>query len=536
MPMKLIIVDDEKITRDGLSESIPWSEFGIDAIYRCEDGKQALDLILEVKPQIVLSDIRMPVMDGIELAERVQKMLPGCKFIFLSGYSDKEYLKSAIQLNAVDYVEKPINTDELTRAIRKAVRLCREQSEDMKQKSELTGKLQKSIPLLKEKLALELLSKQPANNSLLGLYDFEELGMDARGTYITIVIKIYFPESAGPEQNQLLKMHIRYALEQYLAKNGTIYVLSFKDENFLVIHAGGGDTKSAGCINRMLQDILELTLDLLQNRGKVFITSGKQVRGVENIHESYHTAIIAMQKEFFTGCNHFAAYREEDAAPYSPYILKDHVVQQLENLVRNDREVEAAILLKRLSNELRSQKGLFAVHARGIYMRLAISLAAVAEERNISLCGDSDLKSHLLDSIANAHILDEIEACFTNCIHLIALQFKEKQDKSNSVFTATNYIKENYKKEDLSLQEIAKHIALTPTHLCHVFKKETGKTLNQFILEIRMEEAKKLLKDKRAKLYEVANSVGYSDSNYFAKAFKKYTGLTPTDFKEKYLL
>jgi two-component system response regulator YesN len=132
----MLIVDDEATTRKGLMEYISWGEIGVDAVYDAEDGQKGLELASAIHPDIVLTDVRMPRMNGIELAQRLKDMLPLCKVVFLSGYSDKEYLLSAINLQAVNYIEKPVDLEEVRRVIQKTVALCIEDRQRLDQTRE----------------------------------------------------------------------------------------------------------------------------------------------------------------------------------------------------------------------------------------------------------------------------------------------------------------------------------------------------------------------------------------------------------------
>jgi two-component system response regulator YesN len=160
----------------------------------------------------------------------------------------------------------------------------------------------------------------------------------------------------------------------------------------------------------------------------------------------------------------------------------------------------------------------------------------VAEERNIRLTDHENEKEFYWDEISRAGTLTEIEIYLIQKIELMFRIIEEKENKGNVVFSVLRYIQENFYDRNLSIKTIAEYTYLTPTYLCLIFKKETGKTINQYITEVRIEKSKEYLKNRKIKIYEIASRVGYSDANYYAKVFEKIVGLNPSDFREKYLL
>ncbi|MDF2988858.1 MAG: histidine kinase, partial [Eubacterium sp.] len=174
--MKLLIVDDEVNTRKGIIGRLPLSEMGITEVCEADDGINGLKAVSAFEPDIILTDVRMPRMDGVEMVYKIREQLPGCQVIFMSGYSDKEYLKSAIELKALNYIEKPINMNELKGALQASISLCEEE----RNKKKL---LKTSLSLISNELALQLISRTPDWLSIAGNINAAHLDIPQEGIF-----------------------------------------------------------------------------------------------------------------------------------------------------------------------------------------------------------------------------------------------------------------------------------------------------------------------------------------------------------------
>lgn len=176
--LKLIVIDDEEETRSGLIETIEWEKLDVRIAGQAEDGSEGYELALVSHPDIALIDVRMPGMDGIECAKAINRELPDCKIIFMSGYTDKEYLKAAIQLQAIDYIEKPIDNNEIYNVIKKTVLLCMSERVKKLREDEIKNKVEYSIKLMKQELAFELVHRNMDVNVLKSKYKEIDIPID----------------------------------------------------------------------------------------------------------------------------------------------------------------------------------------------------------------------------------------------------------------------------------------------------------------------------------------------------------------------
>jgi two-component system response regulator YesN len=416
--MKLLLVDDEWFTREGILEGIPWQNVGIEQVGQADDGIHALEAAGKLKPDILLTDVRMPRMNGTELARQIREKYPKCHIIFMSGYTDKEYMKAAIQLSATAYVEKPIDLLELQAAIEKTVRLSNEE----RKLDEMKQQLHASLPVLKHDLALQLVSRAAPYDNLAECARLIYSDLPVEADFATVVLKPLFP--AGKEDGgvALLFRTVMHAAVHLLNREGYLAIAAVKDDEYVVIHCC-----LEGKSMPMLADTSARLYETLNESGPIQISIGMKVSGIGHVRKSFRSALA-----------------------------------------------------------------------------------------NLPAAGEAGMPKLRISA------QDEREA------HEQAAKAK----KNPAVADIVAYIENNFDDEGLSLQRIAERMYLTPSYICVIFKEETNATVNQYIAQIRMDKAKQLLKDNRIKVKDVAAGVGYGDSNYFTKLFKKQTGLTPNEYRE----
>ncbi|WP_426348535.1 response regulator [Alloiococcus sp. CFN-8] len=402
--IKAIIVDDEQITRKGLLEYVNWKSADIEVVGEATDGLEGLHLAEKVKPDLAICDVRMPKMDGIEMAKNLRASLPLCSIIFLSGYSDTEYLKSAIKLKATDYIEKPFNLLEFQELINKTADHIRDEKRKRLEEQRKALNHEKSMLYFKNSLIEDIL-----NSSAI---DFDKL------------------------KDGLELLNIKFPL------NG------------------------------------EFLCQLIENRGD---NSEKQILQIIN------NLGIERKITFISGTIEnqvIILYRLRHKGDYEELLNYSNDVLDKLNNIHGLSVVSAFGEVKKELNELKESynEAKEAIKTRGYKIN----------NRVIEY-----------DSNKDKSIIREIE----------------------------EYIQNNYQK-NISINSIASAVYLTPQYLCKLYKKETGKTVNDFITQVRIEASKALLRDRRYKLYEIAERIGYNDANYYARVFKKITGLNPSDYRE----
>jgi len=508
--MRLLLVDDESYTRQGILGDISWDSLGITSVIEAKNGQEAFELALEQPVDILLTDVRMPIMNGIDLAYKLQTLYSDCRIIFMSGYSDKAYLKAAIELNAVRYIEKPLDIEELYAALQKSIRLL---EKERQQQSFVTS----SISLVHNTLCQEL-TKHHLEPQLLFQLIQEH--------YPT------FPQHAKQYQTLLIKKitgdrpFASYlplnALEKAINALGLPTIMGYKDEDYILVHLAIKPILTmveAYSLREKLEEHMLLPTEFV-------LLVGTTVTSLLDLAQSYENAVIH-STQLFIQPNQKVIFHT--TSHYKPYVFDELVYTQFKHaLSQHDFSMAKDIILG-ITYELRHQETLLEDQIKSyFYHFLLIIYNNLLTEDSLPL--DESRKFFLLSN------LDQLE---TYLIEKITLATQSKSTFGSSLSPSCqsiiDSIHQNYKDSDLSLTTISDSVHLSLSHMCVLFKKETDITVNQYITQYRIRQSLSLLLEDDAKLHFVAFHVGFKDGNYYAKLFKKIMGITPTAYRETIL-
>ncbi len=518
--MKLLLVDDEVLTREGVIASIDWEKLGITEIYQAEDGVEGLSLAKKYAPEIILCDVRMPRMTGIEMMEKIQSLYPDTVSIFMSGYSDKEYLKAAIKLHSINYVEKPLNISEIETAVIDAI--AKYKLTTRSHQNETKRKIQDASSLA---LALTLPENERDNEQIQQLIKELHLPINSSTFFTTWIMKFPYAEQLSSSFFSQIAVTMREYLKKY--KMQMLHVR--KHVQYLIFHVFGNFSPSSIFISG-LEGFLTGSC---QSAKYFFIARGSTVIGVHNVYSSYQKAVLLLQSSFFFHNQSLLTVdclKKCSLSSFSSHI-PDFIKSFSEALNTRDKE-KCDLLLTRLLKYYEQNTSLLPNEAKDMYYRLFMLLQETMLQSQIP-------SSHFLQQDGN--IISYLEKC-TNIYDLSATlqtqmdtlfdSFSSKSEENSTIFLIKEYIANQYARESLSVKDISEHVYLSTSYVCTLFKTETGQTLNQYITEYRMNKAKQLLRDPRYKITEISSRVGYADSNYFGKIFKKCVGLSPSDYRK----
>lgn len=515
--MKLLIVDDEELTRTGVISSVAWSSIGIDEVLQADDGLNGLELAREAKPEIILCDVRMPRMDGITMLERLEELLPDSVPIFMSGYSDKEYLKAAIKLKAVNYIEKPLNSDEIRAAVLEAHDLYI-QRQYSHQGADLLSKDTAS------KLAKELTVPYGNNRQKIDEYSKELPFTLQPGTnFTTFIVKL---DSSSELAAHTIR-EISMALDSFL-KNYHMHQLFVQKRALHLVYFLCSPNRP---VSGVLKDIGAFLTKHFSIYGKFYITCGETVTGISKAYQSYASAVILLQSSFFfpTGTFLFSHSSEDDA--YQPSIPSNPENEFSAHLAGRDQD-SCKKLLDTLFSVFHKNMSLLQNQVKDIYYKMFLALEDARKQQAVT-ASLSKNEENIADTMEHSFSLEELHQKLLDKTDDFFRDLQNSTGENPTIFLIKDYISKNYMNETLSVKDISAHVFLSTSYVCTFFKNETGKTLNQYLTEYRMERAKQLLADSRYKISDVSSKVGYSDGNYFGKSFKKYSGFSPSEYREK---
>ncbi|TBL75740.1 response regulator [Paenibacillus thalictri] len=517
--MKILIVDDEVIIRTGLAKVIKWKEIGLELLDPAASAEEALRRIPEERPHILLTDIRMKHMNGLDLAEKAREIIPELETIILSGYDDFVYMQQAIRQGVSDYLLKTSRPEE----IMKTVLQVKQRIEDKwKHHNQDQYKNQEIRKRLFERWIIEG-ETTPVDAELLPFY-LPQLfaGQTASGDRLQVFIITAEGWGDSPGSVSLLLFAVDNMLHELLPGETLIY----KQRIVLVTCR----EQQAVELDAYPAAVLQKIKSLLKCR--LHIAIGKTVRRREQLHDAYRAADyafsyktvldqpvlmfadIAARKGGKTVCT------QDEEHELSAILLEDDSVA-LKNWVISYVQPE----LDNPQTTIDSLESL--VHSAALSAHRWL-------ERAVSATGRSGMIEEQLQPFQlKADQVFLKDALFQHLLSIMEL-FHHRLAGGQTTHTqkAMAYIREHVGK-DISLQQVAKYVHLHPNHLSEVFKKEAGLTFGDYVTRQKIERAKEILSVSPAKIAEIAGTVGFDDFKYFSQVFKKITGMTPSEFREE---
>lgn len=516
---RILIADDEEDRRYDLIRNINWEKLGVSVAGEAEDGKEALSLALKVMPDIILTDVRMPKMNGIEFALQVRKIIPDCKIIFFSGFTDKEYLLSAIKMEAVDYIEKPIVFSEVIAAVQKAIALKKQKLE----KDEKAKGPGVNYSLLRNDIASEIIH-QGINRKLIK-EKINESGVDLSiDCFFTCIVLQFNGFKAKNDRFNNIRDYTTHIVESVMNGIDTKYFFNVLDEDHAVIYLTDATAQNILMIKKATSEIQYRLNDTYKTEGVVTIGVGKPFRGIENAYLSYQTAKGAVEKSFFTGYNSINIY---DDKPADSAIDIAEVEKIVKHIKKSDWNKSIELMRK------------FAEHAKKHGLQNISQVKEVLGKTEVYILdafssrgfGNKNVMEIEWSLNKNHFTMDELTDFLIRKLEKLSREIELDAHMDKRIRKALQYIHENYF-GDLSIAEIASNLNLAPNYLCNLFKKETGMTLNICILNTRIEIAKELLANNdEEKIDTIARKVGFNNAAYFSITFKKVTGLNPSEYR-----
>lgn len=520
--MKLLIVDDEQLTREGIVSSINWEVLGIEEILEADDGVNGLEMARKHRPDIVLCDVRMPRMDGIAMLERIEAMNPDVAAIFMSGYSDKEYLKAAIQLKAINYIEKPIDPKEIEETVSRAVEQCNQRARQRNAEAIHTN-------LAATQLAFQMTvpyhACQESIEKLCGQFH-QHYGTDKFKSVTTIIVKL---EEVPDAPTDLTYVHKQ--IHDYLKPMHLHIIYSEKRSYHVVYHIYGSIAPTGSTLTMIADRLSNLFGELCRH----YIAVGNTVEGIQQAYHSYETAVILLQNSyFFEPGSVLKTEMQESSLIFNIDALRE-ATEQYGRCIAQKEEQKTLEVLQQIYEACSHATNLMPNQVKSFYYDMFSELYKTRKSNQLL----TDFSIGNQDSI-----MDMVESCFSYFgLHKLLCEktksffaeIAQVKPENATIYMIRDYISNHYADSALSVKDISDYVKLSASYVCTFFKTGTGVTLNQYITEFRMEKAKQLLADPRYRIADISSAVGYSDGNYFGKSFKKYTGLSPSEYREKVL-
>ena len=515
-----MIVDDEQQTREGLRRFIEKQSMGIQRIMTAPSAMEALAIVEEHHPHIIISDIVMPGMDGIQFVKQCCEMQVSSRVIMISGHSQVEYLKSAIKLNVVDYILKPIDIKELLQVLKKVIHDIKEKQRVSQERVLIQQKLDESLPALREKFLLSLLDGGYTDSQSV-LDKCVYLGLDQVLADSFVVVDIHTHEEACDPQQVMasIRSHLPSALTVTKGQN-----------EFVAIHPMGSLEVEETCIRDKCHAIKE---QLHADHGAtVTIGIGVVVKSLVDIPASYQASVEAVHQQFLLGKGHIIFYSEIEKHDRRAFHISKAVQGELLQAIyaRDMGAVER--IMHSIFQPLYLMHGLSNQAMDAIRVKLIELVVKVINDTKIA-GQQEDTTNVPWRELLNLSTLKDIEQWLMQKFRWICGSLDANMDSKSTkiIHVVKSMVREHYDRP-LNVQIISQDLRISPNYLSALFKKETGIKFTEYLSNIRMEKAKSLMENPELKIYEIGHMVGYEDHNYFSRQFKKAYGVSPTTYRE----
>lgn len=542
--LKIFLAEDEVVVRETIKRMIPWEELGFELVGEAADGEMALPLLIRQQPDLLITDIKMPFMDGLTLARLAKKEIPGLKVVILSGYDDFNYAKQAIGIGVEDYLLKPITKNALIERLSE----IRSRYEHEKTQKEYYEKFQREMQAYEKNSSRDFFEALVGGSmDMMEVYKrAEKLGLDiVAEAYNVLIFTMNYDEDFSGQRDEYSSWEAESLelLENFFAGHSSAMLFRSNIFSYGVLLKGQRETIEEN--TRACVDEIRKILSRQDGRREWFLAVGQSVDRLSQIQKSYHTASRAFSQRYLY---------DENILYYDEMETMEHPGGQAEtedNAYLQKVDVNAlnpAILQKFLSNGLQEETENFVkdyFYAIGQepmeslvfrnYVILNVRFSVISFIKGLG-CDTNEMESADTEEVL-AESGKNMESAIAYAKKMIsqAIEIRDQNsgNKNRSILkTAVDFIDSHYMDEEISLNTVANVANVSSNHFSALFSQNMGQTFIEYLTTLRMNKAKELLRCTGMRSSEIAGEIGYKDAHYFSYLFKKTQGMTPSDYRK----
>ena len=540
--LKIFLAEDEVIVRETIKRMIPWEDLGFELVGEAADGEMALPLLLRQKPDLLITDIKMPFMDGLTLAKVAKKEIPGLKVVILSGYDDFNYAKQAINIGVEDYLLKPITKNALIERLTE----IRSRYEHEKTQKEYYEKFHREMQAYEKNSSRDFFEALVSGSmDMMEIYRrSEKLGLDiVAEAYNVLIFTMNCEEDFSGQREGYSEWEAESLelLEEFFSENTSAMLFRCNIFSYGVLIKGQKETieeNTRSCVSE-----IQRIFDRKEQKRQWFVVAGEPVERLSQIQKSYYSASRAFSQRYLYDEN--ILYYDEMASMEKKNVTEDDSTY-LQKVDVN--ALNPAILQKFLSNGLLEETENFVkdyfyaigqepleslVFRNYVTLNVRFSVMSFLKEigcdtRTLEQEDTEDVLSESSKSLENA--IAYAEKIISQAI---ALRDQNSGNKNRSILkTAVDFIDSHYMEEDMSLNKAANAANVSANHFSALFSQNMGQTFIEYLTNLRMNKAKEYLRCTSMRSSEIAGEIGYKDAHYFSYLFKKTQGMTPSDYRK----
>lgn len=520
--LKVLIVDDEYLIRNLLRMRVDWEEQGLTIVSEASNAHEALDMVEEMRPDIIFTDIYMPSINGIEFSRRVLEKYPEIKIVIVTGHDDFEYAHQSIKIGITDFILKPIRASDLLNVIDKLKNQIYEERMRDKELERLKEDLERNFPYLREKYLYQWLRGDLSREEIHEKADYFKLPvLLSKEAFQIAVLEISSSfVKQSEEQLIIMGMECRYKVESFFQDDSQMIILTDTQNRIVII--------SFNQAANLVSDCESLITNLCETcKCYINIGIGRKRIHIQEAHLGYQEACRAVHYKVFVGNNQVVCFEDMVGNKEVHYQSNPDRLQQLQFYISvgsGERAIQSLTQIFDVSFSSTAQFRLAAMDVINECQRAAIEQQIEDEEVS---------NKETWVSILTADNLPELVKLLESYVlHVSRIIYsKNKIKEGDLIGQVKEYLEKNMNDPKLGLASTAATFFVSPGHLGRLMKRETGQTFVEYLTNIRMKKAEYLLKNTDLKGYEVGEQVGIADAHYFSILFKKFTGMSMNQYR-----
>lgn len=519
----IILVDDEPHILYGMKKGIPWEELGFEVAGTAQNGKEALELIEEYHPDLLVSDIKMPFMDGLELSKVIRDSYMSTKIILFSGWDDFEYARRAISYGVSEYIMKPINYDEMKKLLISMHKRLEEEYAEKLNRDRLEKVYAESLPLLRQQFFSQLvtvpLEKSYREQQMRNL----KLNFDYVSFYV-ISVKMHVNDS----EDVLSELSMKETIREALNKIAEIYEFGMMDkEIFLLCSSKKHDMER---ITRAMEEVSVMIRRIFH--ADIFCGISSCGGSIEDFPAIYAQSLEALEYNLVNPGENYTYYSDILPLHKSDNDWSEEV-EAIEKYILHCTEDELQMEIEKLLQKI--QKAHYNLNEYQIViLEIVFAISRMYRKYQITFDEEFSGSKKMAIKILSLDTGEELDNWLMNYCKLIRGLIQKKQVDNNAVLAANavKIIEKNFAEPSLSVETVCGELHVSSSYFSKIFKQETGSTFLNYLTNYRMEEAKRLLNQTDYKSHLIGEMVGYSEPNYFSYVFKKNCGVSPAKYRK----
>ena len=535
--LKILLVDDEEQVRKIIAKKIMWEKLGYELIGNVGNGREALELIEVNEPDVVLTDIRMPFMDGLELASRLKEEYPDIKVIIFSGFDEFEYAKQALKYNVIEYILKPVNIEEMTEILRKVRQSIVDDILKKRNIEKLREAYMKGLPVIKERFLTDLIhGKLKSRAEIQQKMSLYQIPLAFQEGYLVTTLMLTDKKIdrtnaiEGIDQEEMQYFSVKQYLEEMLQNQyDNIFLRTTSGWSVILgIRKGERGRKVVMLLNNFCRSCKKL-LDIEITAGV-----GSVVSDIMEIESSYQESKEALGYYRIMGKGKAIYIQDVGPGQNESLLSEEKLEDQLMVSIKFGSEEKVCQCIDEIVDQAEGKK----IHDNQVmiyYISLVINLMKFAEKCDVHTGDGEDISRDYIEQIFQIKSADRMKEWMKEiCLNIQKEIGREREDATLKLINqAKAFIEMHYQEPSLSVEMICQELHISPAYFSTIFKKEVGESYVSYLTDLRLKKALELLKDTTDKTYVIAEKVGYSEPNYFSYVFKKKFGVAPSKYYKR---